>query len=213
MWQVINSGHGSACKNMDIDRFLFKNFNHSDVPILHFYEWERPSATYGYFINYSTDLIDCARSPTGGGIVFHINDLSFSVLIPKKHRLFIRDTMKNYSFLHANVLQAIQSCSKNDLHLMKNNVEEIKKLQNFCFAKPVQNDIMLLNKKIAGGAIRKNSNGFLYQGSIAIAQYDFDAIGKLVDLDTVEAMKLNGGFVDVERKDLIISLQETFQNL
>ena len=60
------------------------------IPLLHLYQWDGPSATYGYFIDPSKYLdlnklrqhhVALARRPTGGGIVFHIWDLAFSFLI------------------------------------------------------------------------------------------------------------------------------------
>jgi lipoate-protein ligase A len=41
--------------------------------------------------------------------------------------------------------------------------------ENFCMAKPTIYDVMLQGKKIAGAAQRRQKQGFLHQGSIALA--------------------------------------------
>src|SRR5690606_32649995 len=41
--------------------------------------------------------------------------------------------------------------------------------RHFCMAKPTQYDVMLGERKIAGAAQRRRKQGYLHQGSIAIA--------------------------------------------
>src|SRR5690242_16384610 len=102
-WQILDTGVAPAEKNMAFDAELLENLG--GQPILHFYEWERPSISYGYFIQPSKFLnlnnikkqgIDLARRPTGGGIVFHLWDMAFSVLVPASSPHFSLNTLENY---------------------------------------------------------------------------------------------------------------------
>src|SRR5580692_6228766 len=103
--RVLDTGPASAEKNMQIDADLLESL--AEEPILHFYEWEKRSITYGYFVkpeellhleNLKRHGIDHARRPTGGGIVFHLWDLAFSVLIPSSSPHFSQNSLENYAF-------------------------------------------------------------------------------------------------------------------
>ena len=49
MWRVIDTGSASAEANMRTDKELLETLE--DAAILHLYDWDRPSATYGYFVD------------------------------------------------------------------------------------------------------------------------------------------------------------------
>ena len=79
---------------MDLDAKLLEEMKPDDAPILHLYEWEQDSGTYGYFLKPDKYLdmtqaqkrgLTLARRPTGGGIVFHVCDLAFSALVPAEN--------------------------------------------------------------------------------------------------------------------------------
>lgn len=46
---IIHTERKSAEENMRFDMELLENAENFLNPVLHFYEWESPSATYGYF--------------------------------------------------------------------------------------------------------------------------------------------------------------------
>ena len=48
MLEIIDTTKTSAYENMQIDRKLLKTVSN---PILHFYEWEKKSITYGVFVD------------------------------------------------------------------------------------------------------------------------------------------------------------------
>src|ERR1700693_5336560 len=105
-WKILDTGTRSAEENMQIDARLLEELE--DTAILHFYDWESPSATYGYFLDPKDfiDLehakkrgLDLGRRSTGGGIVFHIWDMAFSVLVPSKASVFSENTLENYFFI------------------------------------------------------------------------------------------------------------------
>lgn len=184
------------------------------VPTLHLYQWALPSATYGYFIKPEKHLdlgkaagrgLDLARRPTGGGIVFHIWDVAFSFLMPSNHPAFSQNTLENYQFVNRAVLEAMRT-----LFVLREPVELIAQngpnlgpdCQNFCMAKPTQYDVVHKGMKIAGAAQRKRRQGYLHQGTIALAKPDFGLLNEvLLSKSDVLAAMMTYSFAPLERVD------------
>ena len=198
--QVLETRNKSAQDIMSLDAKLLDQLKAQDKPILHFYDWQGPSLTYGYFITLDKYLdlkklkdkgIEAARRPTGGGIIFHLWDLAFSFLMPAGHKDFFENPLENYRFVHQIVLKALKSLEINIqkiLYSLKEKCQEklvlvpakaelklIEKAQSplaFCMARPSKYDLVFYNKKAAGAAQRKKKSGYLHQGSIALVMPD-----------------------------------------
>lgn len=198
MWSVVNSGKKSAKENMERDEKFLEDLKPDDFPILHFYDFEKPAATYGLFMKPEIFLkeshgLDLAKRPTGGGMLFHLWDLTFSVLIPKNHYGYSDDVMKNYKFINELVLEALRphiKISVPDLLFVESPPKD-EACSHFCFAKPTKYDVMISGKKVAGSAQRRKKNGFLHQGSISVIHPDFGFLNSLFKEKNlvVEAMK------------------------
>ncbi len=198
-WKVINSGISPAKKNMELDEEIFASL---EEPTLHFYEWESDSATFGYFVDPGKYLdlekaqekkLDLARRPTGGGVVFHIWDFAFSVLLPSSSEHFSRNTLENYHFVNKAVMESVKTfLGEEEFSLLKDDAESYdKSCERFCMARPTKYDVVLLGRKIAGAAQRRDKKGFLHQGSIAILPPDEDYLREVLLPNTkvVEAMQ------------------------
>src|SRR5262252_2174086 len=80
----------SAAMNMSIDEALLEA---ATVPTIRFYRWRSPALSFGYFGKFSDIAIyaaerDLVRRWTGGGIVLHGDDLTYSIMIPASDRVF-----------------------------------------------------------------------------------------------------------------------------
>lgn len=178
-WEIIDTGVGSAEENMRFDAEMLETLGSRARPILHFYDWAQDSATYGYFIDPKEFLnldkasqrkLELARRPTGGGIVFHVWDLAFSVLVPASCEAFSLNTLENYAFVNNAVKNAVKEfLGAGELDLTPNDAQAMDaSCSNFCMARPTKYDVMLGGKKVAGAAQRKRKHGFLHQGTIAL---------------------------------------------
>lgn len=179
-WHIIETEPMEAEKIMEKDRKLLEEISLSAQPILHFYEWKGPSITYGHFIDphkffcfqgLQEEGICVARRPTGGGIIFHLWDFAFSVLLPSSHVAFSQNTLENYAYVNMAVLEAVEEFlqNKNGAELTSQDGELIGTgSQHFCMAKPTKYDVMIRGKKVAGAAQRKTKAGLLHQGSISL---------------------------------------------
>lgn len=180
MWNVLDTGVATAEENMRIDTQLLQDLKRGDAPTLHFYEWSADSASYGYFVDPSSYLdlsgvkkrgLSLARRPTGGGIVFHIWDLAFSVLIPASHPQFSMNTLENYAMINEPVLGAVRQFLGKEGELILTETDAASfdpSCARFCMARPTKYDVMLHGRKIAGAAQRRTKEGFLHQGTISL---------------------------------------------
>jgi len=154
----------SAALNMAVDEALLAN---AAAPILRFYRWRRPSLSFGYFGLYAevagqSNERDIVRRWTGGGIVPHGDDLTYSVIIPATHPFFARSSPEIYAALHDAIRRALNANGV-DAFLADSAAP---KVSDSCFANAVRADLMSGEKKIAGAAHRRSRAGLLHQGSI-----------------------------------------------
>jgi lipoate-protein ligase A len=175
-WQILDTGVASAKSNMAVDYALLKGMLSTSAPILHLYEWEGDCATHGYFQDPFSILnkdavaalkLNVARRPTGGGLLFHLTDFAFSVLIPASHPDFSLNTLRNYAYVNQFLAGVIEKLTnrKTELYNPKNFYNKVR----CCMADLSPFDVMIEGKKVAGGAQRRNKHGFLHQGSVSFA--------------------------------------------
>lgn len=153
-----------AALNMAIDEALLAS---ASVPILRYYRWRRPSISFGYFGRYAevepqSDSRDIVRRWTGGGIVPHGDDLTYSVIIPANHPFFARSSPEIYRALHETIRAAFEA---NGIATELSS-GAAPKVSEACFANAVRADVLSRGQKIAGAAHRRSRAGLLHQGSI-----------------------------------------------
>jgi lipoate-protein ligase A len=154
----------SAALNMAVDEALLED---AAAPILRFYHWRQPSLSFGYFGLYAevvgqSDEREIVRRWTGGGIVPHGGDLTYSVIIPASHPFFAKSSPEIYAALHDAIRGALDA---NGVQATLANSAAPKMSEN-CFANAVRADVMSGGQKIAGAAHRRSRAGLLHQGSI-----------------------------------------------
>ncbi len=151
----------SAALNMAIDEALLES---ATVPAIRFYSWDHPALSFGYFGKFSdveseSSKRDIVRRWTGGGIVLHGEDLTYSIVIPASDPAFSELSVSIYEQTH----RAIQSALGDRAQLASSAAP---KISESCFANAVRADVLLNGKKVAGAAQRRTRRGLLQQGSI-----------------------------------------------
>lgn len=166
---------------MERDSALLQSLRENPRCVFHFYDWEKPSATYGYFIDpdryfnregLARRQLELARRPTGGGIIFHTCDLAFSVLIPSTHPCYSLNPLENYALINRAVLEAISVFIARPLDLLPEGPLSGTDKDAFCMATPTRYDVMLEGRKVGGAAQRRMKQGYLHQGTIALGLPD-----------------------------------------
>jgi lipoate-protein ligase A len=142
--------------------------------VLRFYDWAGPAATFGCHQSFSfikremasrgLKNIQLARRITGGGLVFHGQDLTFSIVFPWDK---ICPPSLIYGKIHGAVLAGLKQLSSNArLHKARAKSRDMEKI---CFSSPEPLDLIdSTGKKILGGALRRKNGKGLYQGSLQV---------------------------------------------
>ena len=156
--------------NMALDETLLGSTG--DTVVLRFYDWEEPTVSFGYFEK-SASARRTARGQavvrrwTGGGIVEHGEDLTYSLCVPRSCPFATLRSGESYRRVHAAVAAALSRCgvaaATHDLAASPAAGE-----LNACFERPVLHDLVAAGRKIAGGAQRRNRTGLLHQGSVQV---------------------------------------------
>jgi lipoate-protein ligase A len=166
----------SAAMNMAIDEALLET---AVVPTIRFYRWRSPALSFGYFGKFSDVAIyaaerDLVRRWTGGGIVFHGDDLTYSIVIPASDPVFDESSIAIYKKIHRALCGALVKTGQRAV--VAGDVDPggfsattraaVNASGYNCFANPVHADVMIDGRKIAGAAQRRTRRGLLQQGSI-----------------------------------------------
>ncbi|HVM62680.1 MAG TPA: hypothetical protein VMV72_17595 [Verrucomicrobiae bacterium] len=112
IWDFLQSPAGSAAFNMALDEALLQTAAKRGRPLLRVYSWEKPSVSFGYFLKFPAHLAnthDAVRRPTGGGLVYHVDDTTYTVVVPPTHALYAMKTAEAYCALHKAVAAAFES--------------------------------------------------------------------------------------------------------
>ena len=151
-----------AVLNMAVDEILLQSIKY---PILRIYQWLRPSVSFGYFEPFDPVKYpdrDPVRRWTGGGVVLHGDDFTYSILVPKEASFMQLSTIESYQCIHERIALALNRVGVP----VTMADEKHQKISQACFENPAQFDVLCQGFKIAGAAQRRSKFGLLHQGSI-----------------------------------------------
>lgn len=166
-WFFLNSGPCEAAFNMALDEALMELVPQLGRPVLRFYGWTQPAATFGYFQHHdeiarTTALRPLVRRPTGGGLVPHDADWTYALAFPPAHEWYELSAVESYERVHEWVRDAftrlgvtseLATCCR-------------KSAPGQCFVGHEKSDVLWQGRKIAGAAQRRTRTGLLIQGSV-----------------------------------------------
>jgi lipoate-protein ligase A len=187
--------------------------------VLRVYRWERPTVTIGYAQSLPK-LADAlpgwpvVRRWTGGGVVLHENDFTYSVIVPAGHPWAETRPLDSYQIIHDSLAKALVSAGFSGCRLA--GPEDL--IENpFCFVAPALHDVVRGKVKIAGAGQRRGKLGLLHQGSVQNVELEEDfwprwaaqlASNVLIEPDMPAAMRARADELKTKRYDLSSWLQE-----
>jgi lipoate-protein ligase A len=203
--EILPTRVGGAAENMAVDFLMLQRYPRETVSRFRHYSWRSPAFTFGYSQKIalvraalpSDESFDLCRRPTGGGIVDHRDDWTFSLVIPRGHRLEEMRAMQSYLEVHQCLSESLR---RQDVAAVTKPAEvgeadiNGKTAAGLCFDRAEAYDVInrSTGQKIAGAAQKRNKRGLLFQGSLWRP-----ALGKVINED-----QLRDDFVDQLAKAL-----------
>ena len=178
-WRLILSGFNDAATNMAIDEALFVSYlKDKTLPTLRIYGWKPAAYSLGYFqdaakefnINAcARDDISIVRRMTGGGIIFHDQELTYS-LVCDKNDLKTNNIKHSFKVLCSFLIRAYEKLGLKAGFADKMGLEKTdsREFASFCFASNEGCDILIKGRKIGGNAQRRRKNVVFQHGSIPL---------------------------------------------
>jgi lipoate-protein ligase A len=178
---------GGAAENMALDFLLLQRYPVAALRFRH-YGWRSPAFTFGFGQKAAWvrehlppgERFDLCRRPTGGGIVDHREDWTYTLVIPREHAWWEERATESYRVVHECLVQALRELGRPAGVAQQPGTAIApapggQKLAQFampgpgiCFERAELYDVIneQTGGKIAGAAQKRNKQGLLVQGSI-----------------------------------------------
>jgi len=175
-FRLIRSGALNAASNMALDERIFKRYLEEGVGVLRLYRWQSPSFTYGFSQDPASQIdldacvsdgVDLAKRMTGGGVLFHDDEITYSFVCSKTdiaeplgvfvdYRNICRFLIRFYESLGLKPAFALESADFKDRSLPN----------ELCSAAHEKYDLVINGKKIGGNAQKRNRQAIFQHGSL-----------------------------------------------
>ena len=170
-FRLILSSKGSAKVNMATDEALALSFEERDTPILRLYTWEKSFTLgvgqkitdYKYLEEYNQNF---AKRITGGGVLFHGHDLSYSLIVPTNY-LQDLNVKESYEKICSFLLEFYKDLGLDAKYVKDDETLQLSK-SSFCQVGFEAYDIVANGLKIGGNAQRRTKKFIFQHGSIPI---------------------------------------------
>jgi lipoate-protein ligase A len=157
--RLISSQALPGALNMGTDEAILRAVAEGRAaPTLRLYRWSPPCVTIGYFQSMEAEVdldacaaarVDAVRRLTGGGAVYHDEEITYSLVVPLGHQLAPDDILESYRSICAGIVAGLE--------LLGVEAE---------FA-PI-NDITAGGKKISGNAQTRRRGCLLQHGTVLL---------------------------------------------
>jgi lipoate-protein ligase A len=167
---------GGAAENMAQDFLLLQRWPGPEQPRWRHYGWRAPAFTFGY--SQKIDFVraqlppagpfELCRRPTGGGIVDHRDDWTYTLVVPRGHAWEEMRASESYRRVHDCLAAALRAQGvAAELHRTVVEPDRPAGPEGVCFQRAEIYDVVGAGgRKIAGAAQKRNKRGLLLQGSI-----------------------------------------------
>ena len=214
---------GGAAENMATDFLLLQRYPEVTATHARFrhYDWRAPAFTFGYsqkiaYVREQLSVLapgerlDVCRRPTGGGVVDHRADWTYTLVVPRGHALYDARATESYRLVHAALAESLRAqshpvilkerCDSDCRSLLAGDESDknpaaaespaSRRLRKapaagptVCFTRPELYDVLheTTQAKVAGAAQKRTKHGLLFQGSLWKP-----TIATTVDWDTFE---------------------------
>ncbi len=187
-WRLLFTPNEDPYMNMAIDEALASECADSTggLSTIRFYTWKEPSCSIGYFQKMETvfatlkeNEIPIVRRPTGGGIVFHGNDITFSIVRKRVRDKRLEDISSFYKLIGESILVGLKKLGFTCSFYIPEKAEPLSESgkkylkpystqKSICSVTHAKYDILINGGKVAGYAARRSRDAILCQGYLDV---------------------------------------------
>jgi lipoate-protein ligase A len=179
-WRFIDTGPLDGPSNMALDEALLTSFNPvTSQPVFRLYGWSPPAFSIGRFqdVEATLDLgkcrdsgVDTVRRMTAGGIIYHADEITYSLVCAPRHIPCARSVKNSYKKLSGFLLLSYIKLGLNPAFAVDVNpaAERLGQRTPLCFAGREEYDIVIDGRKIGGNAQRRTKGVIFQHGSIPL---------------------------------------------
>lgn len=178
-WRLLDTGYQTGPENMAIDEAIMRAHGRGEVPpTLRFYGWQPAAVSIGYFQSMENEIdLDAVRSggwgyvrrPTGGRMIFHHIELTYSVVISEE--LLPGGVVETYREISQGLLAGFQVLGAPAV-LSGGEVDPRRAdpggNHTACFDTPSAYELEIDGRKAAGSAQTRRDGVILQHGSIML---------------------------------------------
>jgi len=175
-FRLIRSGALSAASNMLWDEKIFKHYLDDGVGVLRLYRWQAPSFTYGFSQEPKSQIdlaacvadgVEVAKRMTGGGILFHDDEITYSFVCSKSDVGEPPGVFVDYRNICGFLMRFYESLGLTAAFaLSQAGFKKRCTPHEFCSAAHEKYDIVIKGRKIGGNAQKRNRQVIFQHGSV-----------------------------------------------
>lgn len=203
-WRFIYSGKKDAFFNMALDEALLILCEKKNIPpVLRIYQWEPEAVSIGYSqqIKKTVDLkkckdlnVDVVRRLTGGRVVLHHNDLTYSICASKDYFNLLGESInETYRKISLAFLKSLEFLSIKGEWERKSSRESELTSYDFskpCFSSSIRYEIKVDGKKLIGSAQRRFKESFIQHGSVPLGKQSLNLVDLLPQMSEGKKQKI-----------------------
>lgn len=191
-WRVLDTGFHTGSENMAIDEAIARAHGRGEVPpTLRFYGWKPASVSIGYFQSMTKEVdLDAVRAggygyvrrPTGGRLIFHHLELTYSVAI--REELLPGGVVETYRELSRGLLEGLRVLGgEAELSGGEDDPRRVNPggFNTACFDTASAYELQVEGRKVAGSAQTRKDGVVLQHGTILL-DMDVDLLFSLMRL-------------------------------
>ncbi len=177
-WRLLELPPSSGARHMALDHALLEAAaSPGSLPSLRFQRWSPPALSVGRFQPLQDiDLAACraegievVRRPTGGKSILHLDDFTYSVVIPQGFPLPER-VVEAYRLLCGGIVRALEHLGVRAAIKPHANGGH-RQASGACFAAITQADLEYHGRKLCGSAQVRRGGALLQHGSILLEDH------------------------------------------
>lgn len=190
-WRLIDTGPLDGPTNMAVDEALLLAFDPAaSAPVLRLYGWSPPALSIGRFQNAhevldisrcAADKVPVVRRITGGGVIYHADELTYSIICAPHHIPPASSVKESFRVLTSFLLRFYEKLGLSACYAVDAAPagERLGERTDFCFAGKESYDILIKGRKIGGNAQRRLKNAIFQHGSIPLVNRAAEGAGFL----------------------------------